>query len=52
MIRRRGEQRRLPARLRGRTTAGVVPHGVGAVGKTTLADELIARTVESDSRRA
>ncbi|MEU7616496.1 tetratricopeptide repeat protein [Micromonospora rifamycinica] len=51
VVGRRWEQRRLPARLLGRSTAGVVLHGVGGVGKTTLADELIARIVEADTSR-
>ncbi|MGC5664538.1 tetratricopeptide repeat protein [Micromonospora sp. WMMD723] len=51
VVGRRWEQRRLPARLLGQSTAGVVLHGVGGVGKTTLADELIARIVESDTSR-
>ncbi|MER7996603.1 tetratricopeptide repeat protein [Micromonospora chalcea] len=51
VVGRRWEQRRLPARLLGQSMAGVVLHGVGGVGKTTLADELIARIVELENSR-
>ncbi|BCY07004.1 tetratricopeptide repeat protein [Actinoplanes sp. L3-i22] len=51
VVGRRWEQRRLPARLLSQSMSGIVLHGVGGVGKTTLADELIARVVESDGAR-
>ncbi|MEV6441160.1 tetratricopeptide repeat protein [Amycolatopsis sp. NPDC051716] len=38
---RRREQRALPAALAGRAVSGVVLHGIGGVGKTTLAAELL-----------
>ncbi|MET8847768.1 tetratricopeptide repeat protein [Amycolatopsis sp. NPDC004625] len=38
---RRREQRTLPAALAGPDTSGVVLHGIGGVGKTTLAAELV-----------
>lgn len=48
---RRIEQRSLPAVLSGGTLAGVVLHGIGGVGKTTLAAETIRRTLERDPAR-
>ncbi len=38
---RRREQRALPTALAGRAVSGVVLHGIGGVGKTTLAGELL-----------
>ncbi|MET8847500.1 tetratricopeptide repeat protein [Amycolatopsis sp. NPDC004625] len=38
---RRREQRALPAALAGASVSGVVLHGIGGVGKTTLAAELL-----------
>ena len=38
---RRREQRTLPVALAGREVSGVVLHGIGGVGKTTLAAELV-----------
>ncbi|GAA1560459.1 hypothetical protein GCM10009827_097140 [Dactylosporangium maewongense] len=43
---RRDEQRRLPALLERDATAGMVLHGIGGVGKTTLAAELVRRCSE------
>jgi tetratricopeptide (TPR) repeat protein len=40
---RRREQRALPTVLAGRDVGGVVLHGIGGVGKTTLAAELVLR---------
>ncbi|HZN18259.1 MAG TPA: CHAT domain-containing protein [Micromonosporaceae bacterium] len=48
VVGRRLEQRRLPSQLLSRSVAGLVLHGIGGVGKTTLADELIARIIELD----
>ncbi|GAA4250250.1 hypothetical protein GCM10022255_038010 [Dactylosporangium darangshiense] len=45
---RRTLQRRLPALLAGDEQAGLVLHGIGGVGKTTLAAEVLRRTVEAD----
>lgn len=46
VVGRRWEQRRYPTELMSAGTAGMVLHGLGGVGKTTLADELIARLQE------
>lgn len=46
---RRSEQRRLPAVLRSRSGAGLVLYGIGGVGKTTLADELLDRVLDQDT---
>ena len=43
---RRREQRRWPVELVGPGVAGLVLHGIGGVGKTTLAAELARRIVE------
>ncbi|MGH3821473.1 MAG: CHAT domain-containing protein [Pseudonocardiaceae bacterium] len=48
---RRREQRRWPAALLGPGVAGLVLHGIGGVGKTTLATELARRSVERESAR-
>ncbi|MFI5913176.1 tetratricopeptide repeat protein [Dactylosporangium sp. NPDC051541] len=45
---RRSLQRRLPSVLGGDEYAGLVLHGIGGVGKTTLAAEILRRTVEAD----
>jgi tetratricopeptide (TPR) repeat protein len=45
---RRGLQRQLPDVLGGDEYAGLVLHGIGGVGKTTLAAEVLRRTVEAD----
>ncbi|MEU7798845.1 tetratricopeptide repeat protein, partial [Micromonospora arborensis] len=47
VVGRRWEQRRYPAELLGASMAGMVLHGIGGVGKTTLADELLSRLQES-----
>jgi tetratricopeptide (TPR) repeat protein len=44
---RRAEQRRLPRLLLDDDTAGVVLYGIGGVGKTTLAAEVVRRVLES-----
>lgn len=48
---RRREQRRLPGHLISGATAGVVLHGIGGVGKTTLAAEVIRRIFDDDPAR-
>ena len=48
---RRRAQRRWPADLLGPRGAGLVLHGIGGVGKTTLAAELIRRIAEHDPQR-
>ncbi len=48
---RRRAQRRLPAELLAAGRAGVVLHGIGGIGKTTLAAELSARVVEREPER-
>jgi hypothetical protein len=48
---RRREQRRLPAELVSPATAGAVLHGIGGVGKTTLAAELIRLIFDHDLAR-
>ncbi|MGI5243969.1 tetratricopeptide repeat protein [Dactylosporangium sp. CA-139066] len=45
---RRALQRRLPSVLDGDEYAGLVLHGIGGVGKTTLAAEVLRRTVQAD----
>ncbi|MGI5246626.1 tetratricopeptide repeat protein [Dactylosporangium sp. CA-139066] len=45
---RRALQRQLPALLAGDDVAGLVLHGIGGVGKTTLAAEVLRRTVDAD----
>jgi len=45
---RRGEQRRWPADLLAEQRSGMVMHGIGGVGKTTLAEELVGRLLERD----
>jgi hypothetical protein len=48
---RRREQRRWPVELVGPGGAGLVLHGIGGVGKTTLAAELARRVVEREPDR-
>src|SRR5664279_4830199 len=48
---RRREQRRWPAQLLDRAVAGMVLTGIGGIGKTTLADELIRRVQHRDPDR-
>ena len=48
---RRRAQRRLPAELLAPGRAGVVLHGIGGIGKTTLAAELAARVIEREPER-
>ena len=48
---RRREQRSWPRELLNSGTAGLVLHGIGGIGKTTLAAELSDRILESDPRR-
>ena len=48
---RRREQRQLPAELVSPATAGAVLHGIGGVGKTTLAAELIRLIFDHDPAR-
>ena len=48
---RRRAQRRWPAELLGPAGAGLVLYGIGGVGKTTLAAELIRRIAERDPDR-
>jgi tetratricopeptide (TPR) repeat protein len=48
---RRSEQRRWPAQLISTGLAGIVVHGIGGVGKTTLAQEVVERVVELDPSR-
>ncbi|MFI5914033.1 CHAT domain-containing protein [Dactylosporangium sp. NPDC051541] len=45
---RRALQRDLPAVLAGDEGAGLVLHGIGGIGKTTLAAEVLRRTVGTD----
>jgi tetratricopeptide (TPR) repeat protein len=47
VVGRRWEQRRYPEQLLAAGCAGLVLHGLGGVGKTTLADELILRLAET-----
>ena len=49
---RRPEQRRWPGEFVGPTLAGIVLHGIGGAGKTTLAAELARRVLERDPARA
>lgn len=51
VVGRRREQRIWPAQLLGGRTAGIVVHGLGGVGKTTLADELVTRVLEREADR-
>jgi hypothetical protein len=51
MVGRRREQRRWPVELLAPGSVGIVMHGIGGVGKTTLTDELCARIVERDPDR-
>ncbi len=48
---RRRAQRRLPGELLAAGRAGVVLHGIGGIGKTTLAAELAARVIEREPER-
>jgi tetratricopeptide (TPR) repeat protein len=48
---RRRAQRRLPAELLAAGRAGVVLHGIGGIGKTTLAAELVTRVIEREPER-
>ncbi|WSG47466.1 tetratricopeptide repeat protein [Dactylosporangium sp. NBC_01737] len=52
VVGRRREQREWPAALLSGRTAGIVIHGLGGVGKTTLADELVTRIQEREPERA
>ncbi|MEV6346436.1 tetratricopeptide repeat protein [Actinoplanes sp. NPDC051851] len=45
---RRALQRTLPGVLAGDEGAGLVLHGIGGIGKTTLAAEILRRTVDAD----
>ncbi len=45
---RRREQRRWPADLTGPNLAGIVVHGIGGTGKTTLAAEITTRLLDRD----
>ena len=49
---RRREQRQWPAELLSATRSGIVLHGIGGVGKTTLAEELVGRVIEQEPGRA
>jgi hypothetical protein len=49
---RRAEQRRWPIDLIGSSMAGIVIHGIGGTGKTTLAAELTTRVLAQDASRA
>ncbi|MFI5908209.1 tetratricopeptide repeat protein [Dactylosporangium sp. NPDC051541] len=51
VVGRRREQREWPAALLSGRTAGIVVHGLGGVGKTTLADELVTRVLEREPDR-
>ncbi|MDR7278264.1 tetratricopeptide (TPR) repeat protein [Catenuloplanes atrovinosus] len=51
VVGRRREQRLWPAELLQDARAGLVIHGLGGVGKTTLADELVARVREREPER-
>src|SRR5204862_1522243 len=46
------EQRRWPAELLSATRSGIVLHGIGGVGKTALAEELLGRVIEHEPSRA
>ena len=48
---RRAEQRRWPADLTGPGLAGIVIHGIGGIGKTTLAAEITSRLRDQDPGR-
>ena len=47
---RRGEQRRWPAELLAAERSGIVLHGIGGVGKTTLAEELVGAAAGARAR--
>ena len=49
---RRREQRHWPTELLSAQRSGIVLHGIGGVGKTTLAEELVGRVLEHESGRA
>jgi tetratricopeptide (TPR) repeat protein len=49
---RRSEQRKWPIELVAKTHAGLVLHGIGGAGKTTLAAELVGRMLERGEDRA
>ncbi|HZO64490.1 MAG TPA: tetratricopeptide repeat protein [Kribbellaceae bacterium] len=51
VVGRRREQRQWSSELLDDRTAGIVIHGLGGVGKTTLADELIQRVLEREPDR-
>jgi tetratricopeptide (TPR) repeat protein len=48
---RRREQRRWPTDLTGPNLAGIVVHGIGGTGKTTLAAEITTRLLDRDPGR-
>ena len=48
---RRREQRRWPSDLTGPNLAGIVVHGIGGTGKTTLAAEITTRLLDRDPGR-
>jgi tetratricopeptide (TPR) repeat protein len=48
---RRHEQRKWPVELLADTHAGLVLHGLGGIGKTSLAAELVTRTLEREPDR-
>ena len=48
---RRREQRRWPTDLTSPELAGIVVHGIGGIGKTTLAAEITARVLDRDPGR-